>query len=158
MFLQLGIKPAFTITATLGPIQDLGLTAHGHRRIVPITGGTIEGTAPDGTSFRGTVLPGGADWQVVRPDGVTEVEARYTLQLSDDTLVLITNRGYRHGPADLLKRLAVGEPVHPAEYYFRTTPVFEVAPGPHDWLARTVFVATGERRAGEVIITVFRLL
>lgn len=151
----MNVIPAFTITATLGPTQDLGPTAHGHRRIVPITGGTLDGKAPDGTPFRGTVLPGGADWQVIRPDGVTEVEARYTLQTDDGTLILIINRGYRHGPADVLKRLAAGEFVDPSGYYFRTTPVFEVASGPHDWLTRTVFVATGERRADEVTIRVF---
>ena len=151
----MNLEPAFTITATLGPMQDLGQTPRGHRRIIPITGGTLDGTAPDGTPFHGTVLPGGADWQIVRPDGVAEVEARYTLQLHDGTLILITNRGYRHGPAKVLRRLAAGETVDPAEYYFRTTPVFEVAPGPHDWLARTVFVATGERRAAEVVIRVF---
>ncbi|AQG77982.1 DUF3237 domain-containing protein [Spirosoma montaniterrae] len=149
------LSPAFVITATLGPMQDLGPTTRGHRRIIPITGGTFNGTMPDGTPLRGNVLPGGADWQIVRPDGVAEVEARYTLQTDDGTLILITNRGYRHGPAEVLKRVADGEWVDPAEYYFRTTPMFEVAPGPHDWLGRTVFVATGERRADEVIIRVF---
>lgn len=153
----MNLTPALTITATLGPMQDLGLTGRGHRRIIPIAGGILDGTAPDGTPFHGTVLPGGADWQVIRPDGVAEVEARYTLQLSDGTLVLITNRGYRHGPPEVLGRLATGESVDPSEYYFRTTPIFEVAPGPHDWLTRTVFVATGERRAAEVIIRVFRV-
>lgn len=152
------IKPALTITATLGPTQDLGPTARGHRRIIPITGGIFGGTAPDGQVFQGTILPGGADWQLIRPDGVTEVEARYTLQTDDGTLVLITNRGYRHGPPDVIRRLAAGEPVNSSEYYFRTTPAFEVAPGPHDWVARTVFVATGERRAGEVVIRVFSVL
>ncbi|MFN4145465.1 MAG: DUF3237 domain-containing protein [Runella sp.] len=149
------LTPVLSITATLGTVQDFGLTAHGHRRFVPIVGGEFSGDFPEGSSFGGKILAGGGDWQVLRPDGVTEVEARYTLQTHDGTLILITNRGYRHGPPEVMRRLAAGENVPPDAYYFRTVPVFEVISGKYDWLMRTVFVASGERHATEVVIQVW---
>lgn len=144
---------AFEIAVTLGPVQEVGDTPHGRRRIVPITGGRFEEP-----TLSGVVLPGGADWQVVRPDGLVEVEARYTLQAHDGTLIYILNRGLRHGPPEVMRRLAAGEPVKPEEYYFRTVPQFEVQAGSaYDWLTRSLFVATGSRYPERVVIGVWRV-
>lgn len=144
---------AFEIAVTIGPAQELGDTAHGRRRIIPITGGRFEGP-----NLSGVVLPGGADWQLVRPDGVAEIEARYTLQTHDGVQILITNRGLRHGPPEVMRRLAAGEPVKPEEYYFRTIPQFELKTGtPYDWLTRSLFVATGSRFPERVLIGVWRV-
>jgi hypothetical protein len=144
---------AFEARVELGPALELGRTAAGvRRRVIPILGGSVAGPR-----LAGRVLPGGADWQSVREDGVAEVEARYTLRLEDGTLVAVDNCGYRHGPAEVIGRLTAGEAVDPALYYFRTAARFEVAPGPHDWLARHVVVGSGERRAAEVVIRFFRL-
>jgi hypothetical protein len=132
---------AFEARVTVGPALELGRTPLGaRRRVIPILGGTVAGPL-----LAGEVLPGGADWQTVREDGVAEVEARYTLRLQDATLVAVLNRGYRHGPEAVIRRLAAGEAVDPALYYFRTAASFEVAAGPHDWLARHVFAGTGAR-------------
>ena len=100
-------------------MQDLGNTPHGHRRIIPITGGSFEGPA-----IKGTVEPGGADWQIIRADNVAELNAQYTLKTDDGALIYITNKGYRHGPPAVLQRLAKGEAVDPKEYYFRAVPFF----------------------------------
>lgn len=120
--------------------------------MIPITGGTCAGPR-----LCGTVLPGGADWQLVRPDGVAEIEARYTIRVEDGALVVITNRGIRHGPEDVIRRLAIGEAVDPASY-FRTVPTFGVADGPHEWLARGVFVGVGERQPDCVVVRVWQIL
>jgi len=143
----------FEARVEVGPALELGRAAvAGLRRVIPILGGVVSGPA-----LSGEVLPGGADWQVTRDDGVAEVEARYTLRLTDGTLVAVTNRGYRHGPAAVIERLAASEDVDPALYYFRTAARFEVAPGPYDWLARHVIVGSGARRPAAVAIRFFRL-
>lgn len=144
---------AFELRATVDAVQDVGDTPAGRRRFIPITGGTFEGP-----KLKGVVLPGGADAQVIRPDSVTDLVARYTLQVDDGTLIYVVNHGLRHGPAEIMQRVMRGEAVDPAEYYFRTTPVFEVAAGPHDWLNRSIFVGTGARYAAEVHMRYFRVL
>ena len=147
-----GLSFAFAAFVRIGVPLELGVTAVGRRRVIPITGGHVEGPR-----LSGAVLPGGADWQVVLPDGTAQLVARYTLQASDGTLISVVNRGVRRGPPEVLQRLAAGEQVDPSLYYFRATPSFEVAAGPHDWLARSVFVATGERYPDLVAIRVFEV-
>lgn len=144
---------AFELRATVDTPQEIGDTPAGRRRFIPITGGTFEGP-----KLKGVVLPGGADAQVIRPDGVTDLVARYTLKVDDGTLIYVVNRGLRHGPPEVMQRLMRGETVDPASYYFRTTPVFEVAAGKHDWLNRSVFIGTGARHAAEVHVRYFRVL
>ena len=114
----------FEAKVTLDPPQDLGVTTYGKRRIIPITGGTFEGT-----DMKGTILPGGADWQTVRADGSADLEARYTLKTDDGVLMYIQNKGIRHAKPEVLARLAKGEKVDPREYYMRTAATFEVADG-----------------------------
>jgi hypothetical protein len=116
----------------IDPALEVGTTPHGFRRVIPITGGTFEG--PD---LRGIVLPGGADWNLRRSDGVAEVWARYTLQTDDGVLISITNAG-----------LARGTPGTP-ERYARTVPSFEVADERYAWLERSIFVGTLERDPGD---------
>lgn len=144
---------AFELRVTVEAIQELGNTTRGLRRIVPITGGTFHGPI-----ISGEVVPGGYDWQVGRSDGVTEVEARYVLRTHDGSLITIVNQGLRHGPPDVMRRIARGEAVHPGAYYFRSVPVFETADPRYQWLTQSVFIATGNRQPGEVIIQVYRLL
>jgi Protein of unknown function (DUF3237) len=147
---MLYLTPAFTAHVDVGDVLDLGISAGAHRRVVPILGGSVSGPR-----LTAEILPGGADWQVVRPNGTLEVVARYTLRAADGTLISVINKGLRRGPADVLARLAAGQDVAASEYYFRTAPVFQVGAGPHEWLAETLFVATGERRARQVVIRVY---
>ncbi|HKC31209.1 MAG TPA: DUF3237 domain-containing protein, partial [Burkholderiales bacterium] len=118
--------------------------------VIAITGGTVAGPR-----LNGVVLPGGADWQVIRGDGVAELEARYMLQADDGGLIAVVNRGLRHGPDAVMRKLIAGEPVDPGAYYFRCTPVFETAAPAHHWLTRTVFVASGARHPDRVEISVY---
>ena len=150
-----GLKMEFAFKAEVrvDKIMDLGNTQHGNRRIIPITGGSF-----DGPAIKGTVVPGGADWQIVRADGVAELEARYTLRTDDGTLIYVINRGYRHGPPEVMQRLAKGESVDPKEYYFRATPTFETSAAKYSWLTRYIFIATGERKPDSVIIDFYKIL
>lgn len=141
---------AFALSVAVAPALELGSTHLGRRRIIAITGGTVAGPR-----LRGAVLPGGADWQVIRPDGVAELEARYTLQAEDGALISVVNRGLRHGPEEVMRKLAAGESVDPGSYYFRSSPVFETAAPAHHWLTQTVFVASGARHPDLVEIRVY---
>ena len=89
---------------------------------------------------------------------MTEVEARYLLKTDDGTLITIVNQGLRHGPAAVMQRLARGEIVSPADYYFRSVPVFETANPAYAWLMKSVFVATGIRQPDQVLIQVYTVL
>ena len=149
---MLDLTHVFTAHVDIGTPLDLGPVAAGRRRIVPILGGTVSGPR-----LTAEILPGGADWQIVRGNGTAEVVARYTLLAADGGLISVVNTGLRRGPPAILARLAAGETVDPALYYFRTSPVFDVTAGPHDWLAENVFVATGERHEKQVVIKVWLL-
>ena len=144
---------ALEARVTVGAAEEIGPTARGRRRFVPITGGSFAGPR-----LAGRVLPGGADWQIIRADGVAELVARYALETEDGARIAVVNRGLRHGPTEVMERLARGAEVDPSLYYFRSTPAFETAAGPHDWLTRAVFVASGERHRELVVIRVFRVL
>jgi len=140
------------VEVTLEPVRDLGDTPLGRRRIIGITGGTFAGPR-----LSGRILPGGADWQVIRSDGVAYLDARYTLETGDGALIYVNNKGYRHGPKDVLERLARGETVDPALYYMRATPWFETSAPAYAWLNRTICVATGARRAAAVELDFFEV-
>ena len=146
------LAPLLRAEITLAPVQELGDSPLGRRRIIPITGGTFRGER-----LSGRVLPGGADWQVIRSDGVAELDARYTLETDDQALIYVRNFGYRHGPADVIQRLAAGEPVDPALYYMRTTPRFETGAKRYQWLNRIICVATGARRKAAVELDVYEV-
>jgi hypothetical protein len=149
---MLSLEPIFTIRATLDPIMNLGRTPLGERRIIGIRGGTV-----DGGKFTGRVLPGGADWQVVRADGAADIRARYTIESEAGGRVLVDSVGLRHGPPDVLDRLTRGEKVDPALYYFRTAMRFETSEPSLDWLNRILAVARGEREALAVKLDVYEV-
>jgi hypothetical protein len=141
------------IDVSVGPIRDLGPMPHGRRRIIPILSGTVKGER-----LRGEVLPGGADWQIVRDDGVVELVARYAIRTHDGVEIAIVNRGLRRATPEVMDRLSRGEPVDPALVYCRTAPVFEAPAGAYAWLNRSVFVGTAARFPDKVQIGVFEVL
>jgi hypothetical protein len=145
--------PLFKITLQVGEPQPLGDGPAGNRRVVPVTGGTFEGAR-----LRGTVLPGGSDWIIARPDGATQLDVRLVLKTADGALLGMTYRGLRHGPEAVIARLNRGEPVDPAEYYFRTAVVFETGAAEYAWLTRLIAVATGHRPPSGPTYDVFEVL
>lgn len=130
----------------------VGKARYGERRIINIKGGAFAGPR-----LSGRVLSGGADWQIIRNDGITEVEARYTLETHDGCLIYVHNWGIRRGAKDVMERLASGGKVDPSEYYFRTIPIFETGAPSYEWLNGLIAIASGERRVNEVIITVYEV-
>jgi hypothetical protein len=143
---------AFELCATVGPAQEIGEVRGGRRRIVPITGGTFEGP-----QLRGTVLPGGADWQLMQPDGFAALDTRYTVRTDTGVLIHVRNAGIRHGAPDVMQRLMAGEMVDPALVYFRTMPRFETAAPELQWLTRAIFVGVGARHPDTVVIRFYKL-
>ncbi len=151
-----GVRSTFAFEAevTVDAPLIIGESAWGLRRVVPITGGTLKGPR-----LSGRVLPGGADWQVVRPDGVLDVDAKYTLLTDDGVTIMVTNKGMRHGPKDVIDKLTRGEDVDSSQYYFRTSAQFEVASdSAYAWLTRAVFVGIAERKARAAIIRFYEIL
>lgn len=146
-------QPLFVIRSGLGGIQKLGNTPYGERRIIDIQGGQV-----GGPKLKGKVLPGGADWQIVRSDGVVHLTARYTIETETGGLILVNSEGYRHGPPEVMERLARDESVDPALYYFRAFMRFETSDRDTSWLNRILCIGYGARENRAVRIAVHEVL
>jgi len=141
------------LAVDVGEIVSMGAAPLGERRVVAITGGTFEGEG-----MRGEVLPGGNDWQIGRADGVLDIDASYVLKDQAGGLVRVVSQGFRHGPAEVLAALGRGEDVPPNAYVFRAIMRFETG-APHlAHLNRTIAVATGHRKARQVLLSAYKLL
>ena len=129
----------YEAVVTIDAAVNVGPTPHGGRRYIPITGGTFQGQR-----IRGVILPGGADWQTDRPDGVTEADALYSIRSDDGTVIIVRNQGVIAGGGA----------------YMRTGLRFDAPAGPHAWLNESQFVSAiaGGPRPGTVVIRVFRVL
>ncbi len=138
------------IDAELGPIREMGAGRAGRRRIIPIVGGSVSG--PD---ISGRLLNLGADWQTIFADGLAELDTRYAMETNDGALIEIVNYGYRHGPAEVIDRLAAGEDVPPDSYYMRTHARLETGDAKYAWVNRKLFVGTGVRQKSSVRISLF---
>jgi hypothetical protein len=144
---------AFELRAKVGDPVEIGPIPHGRRRIVPILGGTVRGPM-----LNATVAPGsGSDWQLIQPDGFSELDTRYTLQTEKGQLVYVQNAGIRHAAPDVMKKLLAGQMVDPKLVYFRTVPKFETSVPELQWLTRSIFVGVGERFPNEVVVRFYRL-
>ena len=150
-----GLEPAFTVDAQLGPLEDHGTTRAGHRRVIAIAGG--RGIPVAGGLFEAEILPGGADWQVVRPDGSIEIDTRYSARTPAGEYVHFRTSGVRSGPPPVLAALLRGEDVDPASYYFRVAVYLETSAPRLDFLERSVFVASAVRGADRVAYTAYRV-
>ncbi|MBW9120025.1 DUF3237 domain-containing protein [Microbacterium trichothecenolyticum] len=143
------LERAFEVVADLGPLEDHGMTRAGHRRIIPVIGGTVTG------AFAGTILPGGADWQTVRADGSIEIDGRYSARGDDGSLLYIRAQGVRSGDPAVLEALLRGEDVDPSRYYFRAALTLECAARPE--FERSLYLASYIREANRVRYVAYRV-
>jgi Protein of unknown function (DUF3237) len=132
--------------------QEVGVTARGRRRLIPILGGEAIG---DGWQAR--VLPGGADFQLLVTDTLAELDARYCLETDAGELIYVRNRAIRSGPPELMAALVRGEPVEASQIYFRCSPSFETASATLRWITERMFVGTGARHPEKVVMRFWQL-
>jgi hypothetical protein len=144
------LNPVCTLKVELAPIREMGAGRAGHRRIIPIIGGNVEGPR-----LSGRILNVGADWQTIFHDGLAELDTRYAMETNDGATIEIVNYGYRHGHKDVLAAVARGEDVDPASYYMRTHARLETGDPRYDWVNRTLFVGVGARQQHSVRVDLF---
>ena len=149
--LELVAELSVTVAAPIEAGEVIGVSSSGRRRIIPITGGTVRGR------LSGRVLPGGADFQLIVSATMAVLDARYLIELDNGAKVFVQNHALRRGSAEAIEKLVNGEPVDPAEIYFRCVPTFEVSDPGLAWLTESVFVGTGARFPDRVEIAFYRL-
>jgi hypothetical protein len=140
----------YHVDVELGPPVAIGNVSHGQRLIVPVTGGKFEGPR-----LSGKILPGAADWLLIRADGVGELDVRGTLETNDGALIYVTYRGYVTNVPSILPRWSQGEEIPRDEYYFAATPYFETAAPQYNWLQQTIVISTGSLVRGGVAYDTF---
>jgi hypothetical protein len=150
---EIRTRHLFDMTLQVSGMQPVGAGPNGSRRIGIVGSGTFEGER-----LRGTVLQGGSDWIVDRPDGVTTLDVRLVLQTDDGATIGMVYRGLRHGPPEVMQRLERGEPVDPSGYYFRTAILFETAAPQYAWLNKIFAVGSGARPPAGPIYQIYEVL
>jgi Protein of unknown function (DUF3237) len=146
-------EPIFRIHAEVADIRPFGTTPYGERRVIDIIGGGVEGP-----KLNGRILPGGADWQIVRGDGVVDLKARYAIETNGGARILVESDGLRHGPPEVMAQLARGEAVDASRYYFRTVMRFETSEPALAWLNKIIALATGAREKNVVRLDVYEVI
>jgi hypothetical protein len=149
----LGTKYVFSLAIQVGTPIVAGDTGHGVRRVIPVLGGEVRGPG-----MKGMIFPVGADFQTIRPNGFTELEAKYAFEMDDGAVIYIENIGIRFGPKELLERIAKGEIVDPALIYFRSVPRFETGAENYRWLMENLFIGVGSRYPDRVELDVHQVL
>ena len=144
------LRPVCTLKVELGPIIEMGQGRAGKRRIIPIIDGKVEGP-----ELSGTILNVGADWQTIFADGSADLDTRYAFETHDGAVIEVVNLGFRHGPPEVLERLAKGEEVSPDSYYMRTSARLETGDPRYQWVNKSIFVGTGMRKASAVEVDMF---
>jgi hypothetical protein len=157
MIAPLASRHVFSLSINVGQPIEAGDFGYGARRIIPILGGELNGPGTGG-GIRGRIREGGADYQIIRPNGFTELEAKYPVELDDGAVIYIENIGVRFGPAEALEKIRRGEAVDPALIYFRSVPRFETGHPAWRWLMEALFVGVGRRRPDRVELDVHQIL
>ncbi len=148
----LQVRPLFVMHLDVTGPLGFGNTPDGDRRVGIVTGGRFEGERLSGEVVEG------ADWQILRPDGVTTLDVRLILKADDGAMIGMTYKGLRHGPPTVMAELAKGGEVDPASYYFRITSTFETASASHGWINRALAIGIGHRRADGPVYSLFEVL
>jgi Protein of unknown function (DUF3237) len=144
--------PMTRIRCEVGPLVSLGPGKYGERRYIPLGGGTVQGP-----ELNGRLVEGGVDWQVNRADGVLDIAAHYVIRSDDGALIEVQSDGMRHGPAEVMARLARGEAVARGDYFFRTVMRFQTGAPAWLHLNKVLALAVGQREAGVVLLDVYRI-
>jgi len=144
--------PMTRVSCDVGELVSLGPGKHGERRYVPLAGGTVEGP-----ELNGRLVEGGVDWQVRRADDVLDIAAHYVIRADDGSLIEIQSDGMRHGPVDVMARLARGEAVGRDEYFFRTIIRFQTGSPTYAHLNKALALAVGQREAARVVLDFYRI-
>ena len=158
VFLNLTVPPQTffaDLSVTVGPPQEVGSTAQGFRRVIPIIGGSATGVG-----WTAQVLAGGADFQLVVSDRLALLDARYCLQTDGGDLIYVQNRAVRSGPPELMAKLLRGDQLDDAsaaQIYFRCSPTFETASPALRWINERMFTGTGARHPDKVVMRFFTL-
>jgi hypothetical protein len=140
------------LAVQVGAPIEVGRTTRGLRRMIPITGGQARGEG-----WTAKVLPGGADYQLVVSDTLAELQAHYVLETDAGDLLYVRNQAIRSAPAEVTAKLIRGEPVDPAQVYFRCLPTLETAAPALAWVNERLFVGSGVRRPQQVEMRFFLL-
>lgn len=143
------LEKFINLSVALGPLRELGQGRGGKRRIIPIIGGTVSG------ELTGQILNIGADWQTVHSPELAHLDARYAFETDDGAVIEIHNCGFRHTTPEIGQKLATGQDVDPADYYFRTTATLETGDDRYAWVNTRVFVGTGCRQSDRVLIDLY---
>jgi hypothetical protein len=151
--MELRSRLLFAFELDVEKASVIGNTPGCDRRVGVIAGGRFEGER-----LRGRLLPGGSDWQTVRTDGAWTLAVRVVMETDDAQLIGMTYRGMRHGPREVIERIARGDTVSPSEYYLRASPFFETASEKYGWLNRIVAIALGHRLSSGPVYQVFEIL
>jgi len=146
------LELCFTLVVELGEPIELGQGRAGQRRIIPIIGGSATG------KITGRVLNLGADWQTVYGDGAAHLDTRYGVETIEGAVIEVVNVGARHGPPDVIAKLAAGQDVNPSEYYMRTAARLETGHEGYAWVNHTLFLCAGIRHASSVEIAFYEVL
>jgi len=147
------LQPQFTLRALVATPQVSAQAPYGDRRFIPVTGGEFHGDR-----LRGKILSGGADSQLTRADGVADLDVRVTFETDDGVIIYMKGMGMRHGPPEVLARIAAGEHIAKDQYYFRESMFFEAPAGKYEWLNRLIAIGEGERGPDFVGIEVFEVM
>jgi hypothetical protein len=146
------LQPMARVSCEVGELASLGTAAQGERRYVALLGGTVSGP-----ELAGRIVAGGVDWQWLRSDGVLEIAAHYAVRTDDGALIEVRSDGLRHGPPDVMARLARGEPVARGDYFFRTLVRFTTGAPRWRHLNQVMALAVGERQARLVCLDLYRI-
>ncbi len=140
------------IRCEVDALVSLGAAPSGERRFVPLGGGTVRGP-----ELNGTLVAGGVDWQLARSDGVLEIAAHYVIRSEDGALIEVKSEGLRHGPPEVMARLARGDVVAHDAYFFRTLVRFTTGAPAWLHLNKVMAIAVGQREARAVLLDLYRL-
>ena len=150
MLPQPTLRHVADLTIKLDTIVEMGQGQGGTRRIIPIIGGQVSGPA-----FSGEIMNVGADWQTIFASGLAELDTRYAFRTDDGAVIEIRNFGYRHGPADVMQKVAAGADVDPSQYYMRTHARLETGHPDYQWVNNTLFVGVGGRLKSSVMLSLY---